>query len=193
MATHYRNTGIDQPPYKLGVIFGAASFVAGYLMTLAVITIAEAEEITDDLFEGAGWIYYNAQFAPLEISVDEGFRNDEYTDLTVNYVTGTEYLGETVSTEGPAMIYHLIPVVVLVGSGFVLAKKAGAVEVQEGVIAGATLVSGTTVLALVGTVLFSVSNSYISVDPAVAESLLFVGILFPAVFGSLGGILATKR
>lgn len=183
---------MDEPPLKLGAVFGAASFLVGYLITLVVVAVGEADEISDDLMEGAGWMYYNAQFAPVELSFDEGGELFEGMDTSFNYVTGGEFFGESFSTDVPSVIYHLIPIVVLIAAGFLLAKKVNAADPKEGAIAGATLVLGTIVLAILGTFIFSDTEQGVTLAPALVEGVLLVGIIFPALFGAIGGVLSTK-
>jgi hypothetical protein len=55
-----------------GAIGGAISFVAGYLLTLVVVAVIEAEDSSENLVEFAGHLYYNVQFVAVESRVDGG-------------------------------------------------------------------------------------------------------------------------
>ena len=185
---------MDGPPLKEGVVFGAASFVVGYLLTGLVVFLGESDELTENLFESAGWLYYNSQFA--DLTVTSAFLGAAASP-TFNYLTDGTLFGNSLDVlEVPGVIYHLIPVVVLVGAGFLLAGYADARSLGDGALAGGSLVAGTLVLALVGTVLFSVEQSQFGVSleasPALVQGTLLVGILYPAVFGALGGMLSAE-
>lgn len=185
----------DSLPLKLGAIYGAGSFVAGYIVTLAIVMITESGEFTDDLIEFSGWLYYNAQFANVEISVtgdDAGFAA-LLDGSTFNYLTDNEIFSEPISMATPSIVYHLIPVVALVFFGFILAQKVGVRTPRDGAIAGATLCLGVLPLALLGTFIFSIQEDSLELAPILSDSLIFVGILFPLVFGAIGGALSTRK
>ena len=164
-----QSSGLD-PRLTSGAVFGVASFLVGYLTTLVVVAVGED---VDDLIEGAGFVYYNAQFADVESELIE-----------FNYLTDSDFEG---FLEVSSIIYHLIPILVLTAAGFVLARRVGAREPPEGALAGAALVVGTVVLALLGTFVFDAQN----VSPVPVEGLLLVGVVFPGVFGAIGGVLST--
>lgn len=192
MAVNTQQSGTDSLPLAQGAVFGAVAFVVGYVITLILVAVAEADEFTDELIETAGWIYYNAQFADVTSSVDAGDFGEAESE-SFNIVRGDGFLGEGTSLDVPAIVYHLIPVLVLLGAGFAIARYVDAKTPQEGAIAGATIVIGTTVLAILGTFIFTVTISFIvefSASPDLAEGILFVGIGFPLVFGAIGGAIA---
>lgn len=194
MAINDQQSVVDRLPIKEGAIFGAASFVTGYLVTLLVVAIAETDDFTDDLLEASGWLYYNAQLADVEISVtgdDAGF-GGIFDGMTFNYVTDDEIFGEPFSLEAPSIIYHLIPIIALVLFGFALARYVDARTTQDAALAGSTLAIGAVPLTIVGTVVFTMEEDGIELAPIFMESLVLVGILFPVIFGAIGGILSTR-
>ncbi|PSP17496.1 transporter, partial [Halobacteriales archaeon QH_10_67_13] len=136
------------------------------------------------LIEGSGWVFYNAQFVDVEFSA--GGQSE-----SANYVTGG-----AANLDVPAIVYHLIPVVLLVLAGIVVARQAGAVEIGEGAMAGATLVAGVAVLALVGSFVFTISQSAfgstVETGPPLVQSLLFVGVGYPVVLGAVGGAIGSQ-
>ena len=171
-------------PFVQGAIFGALSFVGGYLVTMVLVLAVEAEEIADELIEVSGWLYYNAQFVDIEQSAGGETQS-------ANYVTS-----DVVTLELPSLVYHLIPVVALLLAGIVVARRAGAADVTEGAMAGATLVAGVAALAVLGTFLFTITESTfgVSVETGLplVESLIFVGIGYPAIVGGIGGAIGTQ-
>lgn len=176
--------GLDSIPIVQGAIAGALSFVGGYLVTLVLVAVVEAEETAEELIEVSGWIFYNAQFVDVEQSAAGQTQS-------ANYVTGS-----VVNLDVPTLVYQLIPVVSLVLAGIVVARQAGAVEIGEGAVAGAMLVAGVAVLAVVGTFVFAISQSAlgatVETGPPLLESLLFVGVGYPVVFGGVGGAIGTQ-
>lgn len=186
------NRSVEGLPIKEGALFGAASFVGGYVVTLVLVALGESDDMTEDLIEAAGWMYYNAQFADIELSVSSDGFGAALDGTTFNYLTDSEAFGEEIATEIPALIYHLIPIVVLVGAGFLLARYVGATVAQEGAMAGALLPAGTLPLTLIGTFVFQLSEEEVSMAPVLVDSLLLVGIIFPAILGAIGGFLRVK-
>ncbi len=178
-------------PLKQGAVYGALSFVVGYLITAVVIVIGETEEFTEDMLEATGWIYYNAQFADIETTVDGGGGLGALAETSFNYLTDDQIFGQAVGLDVPSVVYHLIPVAVLVAMGYVVAIKVNAQEITDGAVAGGTLSLGTTVLAVVGTFLFTISEQGLSISPVLIDSVLLVGVVFPVVFGAIGGAIST--
>lgn len=185
MAARTRQSGGIDPPFVTGAIGGAASFVVGYLLTLVMVATVESDDFTEDLIEGAGFLYYNAQFVPIEISSDGSAGGFEALfEGEFNYLTDSEFSG---TIEAPEILYHLIPVVVLFAGGYVIAQSVSARTPQKGAVAGATMALGTAVLALLGAVLFSVSGDGTTISPVLLEGVLLAGVLFPGLLGAAGG------
>lgn len=185
----------DGLPVKEGAIFGAGSFVAGYVLTLIVVLVAETDEFTDDIVEASGWVYYNAQLADVEISVtgdDAGF-GSFFEGTTFNYVTDDEIFGEAVSLEAPSIVYHLIPIVALVLFGFAIARYVDARTTQDAALAGSALAIGVVPLTILGTFIFTMEEGGIEVAPILIDSIVLVGIVFPVIFGAIGGVLSTRE
>jgi hypothetical protein len=178
MVAYRRQQGMEKPPFVQGALFGAASFVVGYIVTL--LLVVATEDSSDNLMEVVGFVYYNAQFTDVVASGGVSF----------NYVTGSGLMGA--SMELPSVVYHVVPILVLVAAGFLVAQQANAIEPVDGVKAGATLALGAVVLALLGTFLFKISQGGSSASPDLMTGVLLVGLAYPAIFGSLGGFLSTQ-
>lgn len=190
MAARTQQSSGVNPPFVTGAIGGAVSFVVGYLLTLVVVAVIETDDFTDDLIEGAGFLYYNAQFAAIEISADGGRGSlGAVFEGEFNYLTDSEF---SQALEAPSILYHLIPIVVLFGGGYAVAQYADARELREGAIAGATMALGTVVLALLGTFLFSTGGDTTTTSPVLLDGLLLVGIIFPVALGAAGGAVSTQ-
>lgn len=180
-----KQSGPGELPIIDGSIYGAAAFVAGYLTTLVLVIVFEGRRFVGDLVEGAGWIYYNAQFVHIEPrSAPGGSAVDE--TMSINYLTGDGLDGiETATIVLPPVIYHAIPIVAFTVAGFFLARKLGANSVVTGVKLGASLAFGAVLLALGGTFVFEVGNA---LGPDRLRGVVLAGIIYPGVCGAVGGI-----
>jgi pheromone shutdown protein TraB len=129
MAAYSRSRGLGGPPLKEGAIAGFASFVGGYIVTLVVVALGESDELTENLAQAAGWLYYNAQFASLQVTAQAGGQS---RSSTFNYLTDSTLFSQSVdSVSVPTVVSHLIPIVVLVGTGVVLAGYVDARSKRE--------------------------------------------------------------
>ena len=196
MATQTDRDITDRLPLKQGAVFGAASFLVGYIITLVVVAAAEADDFTDDLIESAGWIYYNAQLADVEISVtesDDDLGFGAFLDgTTINYVTDSQAFDEGFTLEMPSVVYHLIPILSWVLFGFLLARYVGVQTTQDGALTGGTIILGSVPLTLIGVFLFSAESDGLEASPVLSDSVLLVGLLFPLIFGAIGGAISAQ-
>jgi len=184
--------GPGRLPVVDGSIYGGLAFATGYLVTLVIVVVAEGGQFFGSVTDGAGWIYYNAQFVSVE---QRGFAAGE-ADLggSVNYLTG-EGLGELGGGFGeeeasavqlPAAVYHAVPVLSFLGFGALLARSLGARSPVTGLRIGASLVFGGVIAALGGTYLFEVGNV---MGPHRFEGVVLAGLVYPVLWGGLGGAL----
>ncbi len=173
-----------------GAVTGVASILVGYLLTLAVVALAEDQEfLREQLFAAAGWIYYGAQLTPLRVTdPSDSSTAGAFDGVTQNIVTESGGFLGTVAVTLPAPVYHLIPIAVLVVAGVGLARRVDATGPAVGAATGLTLVAGTSIPAAIGAVALSVTVDGLTLGPPVVESLLRVGVAFPAVLGAVGGL-----
>lgn len=191
MAVGTRQSPTDAIEPVKSVVAGVGSFLVGYLVTLVLAVAVESNDFTDgDAIELGGWLFYNAQFVDLEVSATGGSGLGLTSSL--NIVTGDSFLGQVVSLDVPSVVYHLIPVVVFLLAGFLLAQAVSAQTPQQGALAGGSIVVGTAPLALIGTFLFVVEQGGTEVGPPLLDSLLIVGLLFPLVLGVAGGLISSQ-
>jgi hypothetical protein len=177
----------DRPALLLGPILGLVASVFGYLLTALVVALTE-DDIGSDYFEFVGWVYYNAQFVDVEFSVGGEFSGAGFGG-SFNVVRGSGLFGDIGGISAPAVLYHLLPVLALVLAGFLLARLAGRTDLASGAAAGASLVLGALVFAVLGTFLFESGNMAASIGPPLVEGALVVGVVYPLVCGALGGAL----
>lgn len=195
MATHTsRAAGGTDLPLSWGVAGGALAFLLGYLATFLLQS--------SDLPEGLGTLA--DALGTLGISPPAGWQ------VVGWYFLGAHNVGVDVSTSvggqsgsgrvlgDPGVLQMVVPVLVLVLAGFLVARAAAPRDATEGAKAGLTVVPGylvlTVVLALASSWSFSESAGGLSASASIAPELLpavlLAGLLYPAVFGALGGAAA---
>lgn len=177
---------------KLGVFFGTLAFALGYLLVYALLLLdsgANFEQVMSqfgtDSFTVVGWVFYGAQFVPLEATASSQLQ-------TVNILS--------ISTLAiPKFVYFAVPFVVLLASGYLVGRLAGAGDTTlDSAIAGGSVVAAYLPLALVGSFVFvatreyqnQVGNTVTVVYAPVTATTVGVGILLPVVVGGIGGYLA---
>lgn len=172
--------------YLASAAAGVASFLVGYLVTFlwvgrdvesslepieAVLTLFEAEPI--GAWRVVGWVFYGAHFVDTQIVAGIG------PIETAVYVNP--------AAEGGFQALYLVPPLLLLLAGFAAAYLADVDELLDGVKYGAAVTAGYLVVVGIGIVAFAYGDT--SPDPLFA--LVLAGIVYPAVFGSIGGAVAT--
>ena len=201
-------------PLVAGALSGVVAYLLAYLSTYVLVLIdsgLEAESSTDaavtetDLFElgfplpepstfeFAGWILSNAHF------VETVFSPDIPTTVDAGEAAGSlsvNFLSEA-STQFPELVYHLVPVIFLGGAGYLLARRLSVSSSLEAVKTGGTLLVGYLPLSIIGALLFATGESAdqrgvevtVTAGPELTMVLL-TALVFPAVFGIAGALLA---
>jgi hypothetical protein len=185
--------GVDLPVVR-GAARGALAFLLGYLATFMIQSGDLPEglgSVADALaalgvsppagWQVVGWYFLGAHNVGLEVSTS---------------VAGQSSLGTILNDLG--ILQMVVPVVLLVLAGFLTARAAGVPDGIEGTKAGLTVVPGYLVLAVVlalsSSWSFSESAGGVSASASVAPELLpgvlLAGVLYPVVFGALGGAAA---
>lgn len=187
---------IDRLPTKEGGIFGAIAFVVGFVITYLFVeiddevSIEDGEEIGAGTFDLVGWVFYNTHFVDTVYSVDGA---EEFGDQFAE----SERLIAEASTDIPEVLYYLIPIVVLIGAGYWVAKQVTITDEQNAAMAGASVIVGYFPLAVVGTFIFSHSEEVqdeffdfsFSISPDTGMAIILAGIVYPLIFGAIGGYL----
>ena len=169
----------DDLPLVKGALYGAGSYVLAYVMFFALVLGVESDfnQGIDEPIAIAGWFYHNAQFVDVELPNGD----------TINYLTN-DFVTEALSV--PTIVYRAIPVVVLIGAGYLLVNSLHVRTPVDGAKAGTTILVGVATLTIVGTFVFRISEGGESAQPNLVTSVLLVGIIYPAVCGGVGGYLA---
>jgi len=165
----------------LGAGAGVAAYVFGYLLTYLAtadtIRSAPATQVLELLtgnspvWKLVGWTFYGGHFV----------------DAIVPGIFGGSNAVNLVATDPITdVVYVLAPLALLV-AGAALAHVADAPDPVEGAKAGAAVVAGYLPLAVVGVFAFTVSIESASAAPDLAPAVLLAGVVYPLVFGTLGG------
>jgi hypothetical protein len=86
---------------------------------------------------------------------------------------------------------YLVPPVTLLVAGFLVARSSGlAADLSDSAVSGALLAGGYLVLALAGSVVFAYSSGDVSLSVPVMNVLVVAGVVYPVLFGALGGLVA---
>lgn len=190
---------LDDVPWKAALVVGIGAFVLGFVLVTGLVVV---EGVLDDSLTGEtdgtdgsqgegpglltvlGWLYFGTQFVDLDVSTVFGSMSiDMFGEL----------MNEAVI---PAAVWRLVPVVVLIGAGYLLASRvlpATATE-EDGAKIGATVTAGYLLAVVVGTQLFEFSGEEgTSIGVEFGSAVLLSGILYPILLGALGGYLAVRR
>lgn len=172
-----------------GLLAGLAAFVLGYAVTFAwhgnaieerlrpidqLLSLFQAEPI--GAWRVVGWLFYSAHFVDIRASF--GFGPIE-SELTVNLIA---------EGAGSLEFLYLVPPLLLVLGGGLLARWAAAVTLRNGAIAGTAIAIGYVAAAVVGLFVFQYGG--VRPDPTVA--ILVAGLGYPILFGAVGGAVAVR-
>jgi len=178
---------------RVGAAVGFGAYLLGYLVTFLFTSVDGVDSGEVAGWKLAGMIFYGAHTVRAEFTATvEGASETDRFDLFG--ANGPENLASTV----PELLYFLVPVVVLVGAGYLLyARVDWRLSVGEAAAVGATPTVGYLAAAVVGTALFESTSSgslfgvsgSTTLAPALVPAVLLAGLLYPLVCGAVGGAL----
>lgn len=174
----------DSLPLSAGAVGGAGAYLLGYVLAYLWKGAAYRDALSRigpivEAFGGnapppwkvVGWLYYSAHFVQSRVSVGPV----------------STYVNLVAQTDGVSALY-LVPPLFLLGAGYLVASRTDAASAVDGAKAGATVVVGYFVLALVGAFVVRVGGS----GPELVPAALLAGVVYPAVFGGVGGAVAAS-
>lgn len=180
---------VDRVPFVQSVVAGFIAWLATYLVIAIMVVVGED---TDDVVGYAGNLVYNAHFVDSNVEAATAAGSD----------SDTYQLVEEGVTELPELAYYAVPILVLVAVGVGLARAVGARDPAVGAIAGALTAVGYAVLTVAGTYVFEFSEPVTfggfqwgsaTVTPTLGPmTVLVMGLLYPIVFGAVGGAIGTR-
>jgi hypothetical protein len=179
------------------LLFGVLAYLVGYVVTV-VFVFVDGVDFGGDAgwVKIAGWVFYAAHTVKMEIT---GFAGDRSEASTVNLFDGFSEL-TSLTDAVPEILYLLVPVAVLAGTGFVLVRRVTGPDatVTTAAALGASIVVGYLPLAVVGQLVFSHTETGlggsvgVTIAPELVSSVLLVGLVYPLVCGTVGAVLAQQ-
>ncbi len=165
---------------------GLAAWLVGYILTYVLVAPGVRDSALNQLLEAlqgepatvdmVGWVFYNAHLVLTVVS-----------DVPVFGSSSMSFVG---GDGGFTPLLYVVPVGLLIAAGLAAGRYRGATAVDEGVLAGLTVVPGYAVGAIVGALLFSVTVSGATVAPDPVTAVALAGIGYPAICGAVGGALS---
>jgi len=182
MSTQQQHGGQPSIPLQEGVLFGAGAFIVGYLVTYLWVMVDIPSEELDGTFEGAGWLFFNAQFVRIESSGPATF----------------DFLGLLAARDVisiPSLVFTAAIALILFAAGYLLTRRLlhQGITTDEGTVYGASIAVGYLPLSFLGALLFESSFGNADATPDIFAAVLLAGIVFPAIIGALGGYYAVRR
>ena len=176
---------VDRRTIGLGTVLGVVTYALGYLVTYLTQRGTVEERLRGfnfvaELFGGdpipawkaVGWLFFNAHFVETELPGFGGTR-------TENFVASVG--------DGSLTWLYLVPPLILLAAGVVLAVLSRAGTPADGVVLGALVVVGYLPLAVAGAFVFGFGGTDWTIAPDVVTAVLLAGIVYPTVFGAVGG------
>lgn len=162
-----------------GIAGGIGAYIASYVVLFLFLLAEGGELLEQQAWKAAGWVFYGAHNVDVTISI----MGQSQSQNVLQTAAG--------NTAIPTIIYYLVPVIVLVAVGYVVATQARiGDDVAAGAAAGATITIGYLILAILGTFLFAIGQGGASASPDLMMSILLAGLAYPIVFGAVGGAIA---
>jgi hypothetical protein len=174
-------------PADYGLLSGVTTFFLGFALTYSW-TAHEVEsalsglnavaalfgETTIPTWKAVGWGFYNAHLVAVEIPLPGGTVS---RDLIA-------------AQGGPVGLYLVVPVMLTL-AGFLVARQAGNLpSLRAGARAGSTVVVGYLLVAVAGAFALSADAFGSTVGPDLLGAAAVAGLLYPLLFGALGGAVA---
>ncbi|WP_224269503.1 hypothetical protein [Haloprofundus salinisoli] len=191
-------------PLRRSALVGAVAYAVGYALTAAassgragaVAAVEIAGETTDPAPLGtilgadpaswitSGWLFYNAHFVATSVPIADA----------ANGLGGLTNRSLLATLGGPLYALYLSPPLLLAAAGFLVVRTTDTPGEKGARNAGASVVAGYFPLFLVGAFVFTVgaADAQTAASPAGLSSV-FLGLLYPLVFGGVGGLLAHKH
>ncbi|ELY43809.1 hypothetical protein [Natronorubrum tibetense] len=192
---------VDDVPWKQALLYGIGAFVLGMALLTGLMIVEGAlddaptddsstESIDEDepgFMTIVSWLYFGTQFVDVEMSWALGTESMNLLDEASEEMTI------------PTIGYYLVPIVALVGMGKRLAETTlpATTSPEEGAKRGATITAGYLLAVVLAAQLFTWSATdgemTVSAGADFTQALLLAGLIYPVLFGAIGGYLAFRE
>lgn len=198
------NVSFTDLPLKRSTLVGSIAYLVGFVFfgiaTMGTVDTVLGTKVTGEyadptplgqiLVEApsdwivSGWLYYNAHFVPTSLPTADA-QNGFATLTNLNFLN---------EIGGILLAPYLIPPLLLICAGYVVARTSRTSGVTGERNAGASITLGYFPLFLAGAFFLTAKAGN---SPAVGSpdglQTIFFGLLFPLLFGAIGGAVAERR
>ncbi|MFA9416290.1 hypothetical protein [Natrinema sp. HArc-T2] len=168
---------------------GVFAAVIGYLLTYLLVASEVREAVGDTVAEwkAVAWFFYEAHLIDIEVSGQIGsFAGMSTLDLIAQ------------SDAAGATLLYVVPPLVLLATGAMLAVRWNVTDLGEAVVAGAPVAIGYAVVMGLGAVVTESTTeasalgieASSSIAPALLPAIVLGGVLYPLVFATAGAAIA---
>ena len=170
----------------MGVIAAALGYLLSYLLVISEVQDVFGTQIAD--WKGVAWFFYNAHMVDIQVTGDvAGFGTVESIDFIAQ------------STATGADLLYLVPPVVLLLVGGLLAYQLDVADIGTAVLVGTPVTLGYVVVLGLGALVARSSTEATffgvtatgSISPALLPAVLLGGVLYPLVFATAGAVVVT--
>lgn len=198
MTTRQQSPGdLVRRSLRQSALAGVVAYLAGYLLT-GLFVLVDGVDFSGEAawVNVVGWVFYAAHTVRLRLT---GAAGDSAATGTVDvFEWGSGLTNLTAAV--PEILYLAAPVVVLVVAAGALVRRVPDAGASAGTAAalGASVLVSYLPLAVLGQVLFSHTETgfggatSLTIGPDLLTSLFVVGVVYPAVCGAVGGVLAQQ-
>jgi hypothetical protein len=178
----------DTFPWIGAILTGSGTFLAGYLLLGLLIVVGPASFASDTaLGEHVVWlafVFYNAH--------NIGLVTDAQSVALSGSSGSINLIAQATNPDVPALVYYLLPVLVLFAAGVLFARRFTTEEsLLDGMVKTGTMVGvGYLLTALLGTLVFTTTVEGAQLSIQQIRTALF-GFAYPAVFCTLGAVCGT--
>ncbi|WP_440766328.1 hypothetical protein [Natronorubrum sp. DTA7] len=169
----------------LGVLAAAIGYLVSYVLIVDEVRDVFGGDVAD--WKGVAWYVYNAHLVDIETTGSFGSFGGSST---------VDFIAESGSTS--ATLLYVVPPLVLLGMGAMLARQWDVADIGEAVTVGAPVTIGYAVVVGLGALVAESSSegSFFgieasgSVAPELLPAVVLGGVLYPLVFATAGAVLA---
>ncbi|MXV62564.1 hypothetical protein GS429_10915 [Natronorubrum sp. JWXQ-INN-674] len=169
----------------LGVLAAAIGYLVTYVLVAGEVREVFDGEVTE--WKGVAWYFYNAHMVDIETTGSFGSFGGSST---------ADFIAQ--SSSSSATLLYVVPPLVLLGIGALLAIQWNVTDIGEGVIAGVPVTIGYAVVMGLGALVAESSSEGTifgieaagSIAPEFVPAIVLGGILYPLVFATAGAVLA---
>lgn len=163
-----------------GVVAYGLGYLFTYALSISVVRDSAIAQLAEAFGDGGaawkmvGWVFFNAHGATTTLDVD------------VPVFGGTSAVNFVAESDALSPVLYGVPPALLVAAGLAAATMAGSIELRDSLRIGPAVAAGYLPLVLASAVLFTVSVGGSTGKPTLVTTVGLAGLVYPAVFGTIG-------